>query len=71
MIRMAKMNKNTEIKEKGKSNRLSYLKVLIAIVAVAVMFFFAFTVQIREGSGAIFLKFGAPKKGGPGRGTLF
>lgn len=44
------------------SNRLSYLKVFIAILAVLVMLFFAFTVQVREGSGAIFLKFGAPRK---------
>lgn len=51
-----------KIKEKLKNSRIPYIKILIAIVAAVVLFFFAFTIQVREGSGAIILRFGAPRK---------
>lgn len=39
-----------------------YLKIAIAVVAIIVLGFFAFTTQVREGNGAIILRFGAPRK---------
>lgn len=45
-----------------KNKSLSYIKILIAVLAVLVLGFFAFTIQVREGSGAIILRFGAPRE---------
>lgn len=41
---------------------LSYLKLAVAVIVVIVLAFFAFTTQVREGNGAIILRFGAPRK---------
>lgn len=39
-----------------------YLKVIIAAVVVIIIGAFAFTTEVREGNGAIILRFGAPRK---------
>lgn len=38
------------------------IKILVAIAVVIVIVFFAFTIQVREGNGAIILRFGAARK---------
>jgi len=43
-------------------NKNSLIKILVAIAVVIVIGFFAFTIQVREGNGAIILRFGAPRK---------
>jgi membrane protease subunit HflC len=49
------------MKDKKEKNLL-YVKIIVAVVAVIVLGFFAFTIQVREGNGAIILRFGAPRK---------
>ena len=39
-----------------------YLKIIVAVVVVIVIGVFAFTTEVREGNGAIILRFGAPRK---------
>lgn len=39
-----------------------YLKIVVALVVVIVIGVFAFTTEVREGNGAIILRFGAPRK---------
>ena len=41
---------------------LTYVKIGVAVIVFVVLGFFAFTTQVREGSGAIILRFGAPRK---------
>lgn len=41
---------------------VKYVKIAIAVVALIILGFFAFTTQVREGNGAIILRFGAPRK---------
>ena len=41
---------------------LTWVKITVAAIVVLVLGFFAFTTQVREGSGAIILRFGAPRK---------
>lgn len=41
---------------------IKYVKIAVAVVAVIILGFFAFTTQVREGNGAIILRFGAPRK---------
>jgi len=43
-------------------NKSSLIKILVSAVVVIVIGFFAFTIQVREGNGAIVLRFGAPRK---------
>ena len=43
-------------------NKNIFIKIFVCIAVVLVIVFFAFTVQVREGSGAIVLRFGAPRK---------
>ena len=59
------MEKETAIKKESKKfsfKNLSYIKIIIAIVALALLAFFGFTTQVREGNGAIILRFGAPRE---------
>lgn len=49
------------MKEKNEKSLL-YVKIIVSVVAVIVLAFFAFTTQVREGNGAIILRFGAPRK---------
>lgn len=51
-----KLFKNSENKY------LTYVKIGVALIVFVVLGFFAFTTQVREGSGAIILRFGAPRK---------
>ena len=51
-----KLFKDTENKS------LTYIKISIAAIVAVVLLFFAFTTQVREGNGAIILRFGAPRK---------
>lgn len=61
--------KNTEINEtagKGKEKKKSSLslrivKIALSLAVVAVIFLFGFTFQVREGSCAVVLRFGAPR----------
>lgn len=39
-----------------------YLKIVVALIVVIVIGVFAFTTEVREGNGAIILRFGAPRK---------
>ena len=48
--------------EKLEKKNLTYVKIIVAAVVVIVLAFFAFTIQVREGHGAIILRFGAPRK---------
>lgn len=48
------------MKEKWK--KLLSLKLAVAVIVVIVIGFFAFTTVVREGNGAIILRFGAPRK---------
>lgn len=48
--------------KKSEDKTLFYVKVAIAVIVVVVLAFFAFTTQVREGNGAIILRFGAPRK---------
>lgn len=41
---------------------LTYVKIGVAVIVFVVLGFFAFTTQVREGNGAIILRFGAPRK---------
>lgn len=41
---------------------LTCVKIAVAAIVVIVLAFFAFTTQVREGNGAIILRFGAPRK---------
>lgn len=41
---------------------LTSVKIIVAVIVVLVLGFFAFTTQVREGNGAIILRFGAPRK---------
>ena len=41
---------------------IKYVKIAVAVVALIILGFFAFTTQVREGNGAIILRFGAPRK---------
>jgi len=43
-------------------NKNNIIKILISVAVVVVIGFFAFTVQVREGNGAIILRFGAERK---------
>ena len=43
-------------------NKNIIIKILVSVAVVIVIGFFAFTTQVREGSGAIILRFGAPRK---------
>lgn len=43
-------------------NQNLLIKILVFIAVIVVIGFFAFTVQVREGSGAIILRFGAERK---------
>lgn len=38
------------------------IKILVSIAVVVIIVFFAFTIQVREGNGAIILRFGAERK---------
>ena len=54
------MEKETAIKNKSKKfsfKNLSYIKIIIAFVALALLAFFGFTTQVREGIVVIFLMF--------------
>lgn len=45
------------------STKVKYsLKIVVAFVVVLVIGFFAFTTEVREGEGAIILRFGSPRK---------
>lgn len=45
------------------STKVKYgLKIVIAVVVVVVIGFFAFTTEVREGEGAIILRFGSPRQ---------
>lgn len=44
------------------NNKNLVIKILVSIAIVVVIGFFAFTVQVREGNGAIILRFGAERK---------
>ena len=46
--------------DKVKTARI--IKVFIAVTVVIVLLFFSFTTEVREGSGGIVLRFGAPRK---------
>lgn len=48
--------------EKLEKKNLTYVKIIVAAIVVIVLAFFAFTIQVREGHGAIILRFGAPRK---------
>lgn len=61
-IKMTGEDKMEKSKKKIKFNNLSYVKIIIAVVALALLTFFGFTTQVREGNGAIILRFGAPRK---------
>lgn len=51
------------IKKDGESNKiLGRVKIIVAVLVAVVLAFFAFTTQVREGSGSIILRFGAPRK---------
>lgn len=43
-------------------NKNNIIKILISVAVVVVIGFFAFTLQVREGNGAIILRFGAERK---------
>lgn len=43
-------------------NKSSLIKILVSVAVIIAIAFFAFTIQVREGSGAIVLRFGAPRK---------
>lgn len=43
-------------------NKNTVIKILVSIAVVIVIGFFAFTIQVREGNGAIILRFGATRK---------
>ena len=43
-------------------NKNSLIKILVSVAVIIVIGFFAFTIQVREGNGAIILRFGAPRK---------
>ncbi len=47
---------------KEKLKRIVSLKLAVAVIVVIVIGFFAFTTVVREGNGAIILRFGAPRK---------
>ena len=47
---------------KEDSKILSRVKIIVAVLVAVVLAFFAFTTQVREGSGSIILRFGAPRK---------
>lgn len=51
-----------KIFKKLENKSLTYVKVAVAVIVVLVLGFFAFTTQVREGHGAIILRFGAPRK---------
>lgn len=48
--------------KKLEEKNLTYVKIGVAVIVVIVLGFFAFTTQVREGHGAIILRFGAPRK---------
>lgn len=60
-----------KLREKLENKKIPYLKILIAAVALAALFLFAFTTQVREGNGAIILRFGAPRKIAEDAGLYF
>lgn len=43
-------------------NKNLIIRIVVSLAVVIVIGFFAFTVQVREGNGAIILRFGAPRK---------
>lgn len=43
-------------------NKNTIIKILVSIAVVVVIGFFAFTIQVREGNGAIIFRFGATRK---------
>ena len=55
------MNIKKIFKEPGEKT-LFGVKIAIAVIVFVVLVFFAFTTQVREGKGAIILRFGAPRK---------
>ena len=55
-----KINKKREGGEE-KTFSLRWLKIFIAAVVVFVLAYFMFTCEVREGSGAVILRFGAPR----------
>lgn len=48
-------------KEDGKLFSLRWIKVVIAVLLIIIMAYFMFTCEIREGTGAVILRFGAPR----------
>jgi len=48
--------------KKLEEKNITYVKIGVAVIVVIVLGFFAFTTQVREGHGAIILRFGAPRK---------
>ncbi|MBQ3151587.1 MAG: protease modulator HflC [Clostridia bacterium] len=46
--------------DNGKAMRI--IKIAVALIIVVVLLFFMFTTEVREGSGSIILRFGAPRK---------
>ena len=48
--------------KKLENKNLTWLKITVAVIVLIVLGFFAFTTQVREGNGAIILRFGAPRK---------
>ncbi len=65
--------KNTKKTEKDIENKTSarWVKIVVAAVVVLVLAFFMFTTQVREGSGAIILRFGAPRQVATEAGLYF
>lgn len=57
-----KFNSLFKNKDGEKNIILSRVKVIIAVLVTVVLAFFAFSTQVREGSGSIILRFGAPRK---------
>lgn len=51
-----------KIMKDSENKSLTYIKIAVAAIVVVVLAFFAFTTQVREGNGAIILRFGAPRK---------
>lgn len=49
-------------KKDGGNKALGKVKIIVAVLVTVVLAFFAFTTQVREGSGSIILRFGAPRK---------
>lgn len=45
-----------------KSKNMQRVKIIVAVIVAVVLAFFAFSTQVREGSGSIILRFGAPRK---------